>query len=832
MELGPGLRSVADRMLRDSARVPLVLLFAPVASGKTWVLDDIAARAATVRQVRMVRGGAARAAEIEALVADDTWGGALGGAEGEPALIVVHDADLLPLPVLERMLLRAEHDVLARSPRLILSCSRMLDSPLSGLRMRGRMAEYGMADLNLTHVEAAAMLRLDMAEMMSPAFRMLMRRSEGWIGAWQLIRNVLRDGHGLEAAARWMHGDAREFVSYFGEQVMAPLRPELQRFITLTAPIWPLDDALVGAIHGDAGPATLQEAIRACPFLGTQKPGGPPPRPNPLFVEYLIARGRRDCPADQRAAFSRAGDVFRDRTDWPRAAQSYILAGAPDQAADLLDAKSDEIFARFGDVLLVQDDGDSLYNGLANVPQSGPAHDLIRGTFLREQSGAKGIRADHVKFEDFLADFGRDDLRAVRTGADYWLEGDHGSALQRATIANALAASHLADLRLADMQQALERATSASVAARSPFLGAWSAMYWVFLHLERGNLDAAKRTLLSTLQEPAVRGLVRHTVSIMLAACERLLGHTAAATELVSGSIDLSSRHATSDTMVLGWSTAGRCVLGMDGLDGALGLLDRAARIAGRRSGDRSRYMLRVAAIQLTLQAGDRSRLPMLRDELEQIRTVSGKVQFGRRFDEDLRFTSARLLLALGNTREALAIAQPIVQRTQIAGRARRWTEAMLIRVGAAIADGNRDAACRLFWQCEAGIGGVQLHQLIRDERAMLLPIAEMLHEQVTRPGFTAAQAGLVTALISGAAGPLPVARGRMPGSPAAIPPIAGLTRKERDIMALVAGGLSNHEIGGRMGVSEVTVKWHLRNVFQKLDVKSRTAAIARMAGA
>ncbi|WP_139319992.1 hypothetical protein, partial [Serratia marcescens] len=104
----------------------------------------------------------------------------------------------------------------------------------------------------------------------------------------------------------------------------------------------------------------------------------------------------------------------------------------------------------------------------------------------------------------------------------------------------------------------------------------------------------------------------------------------------------------------------------MDGLDVALGLLDRAARIAGRRSGDRSRYMLRVAAIQLTLQAGDRRRLPMLRDELEQIRTVSGKVQFGRRFDEDLRFTSARLLLALGNPREALAIAQPIVQRTQI----------------------------------------------------------------------------------------------------------------------------------------------------------------------
>lgn len=52
------------------------------------------------------------------------------------------------------------------------------------------------------------------------------------------------------------------------------------------------------------------------------------------------------------------------------------------------------------------------------------------------------------------------------------------------------------------------------------------------------------------------------------------------------------------------------------------------------------------------------------------------------------------------------------------------------------------------------------------------------------------------------------------------------LTEREMDVLRLVVGGASNREIAQRAGVSENTVKFHLKNVYSKLDVCSRTAAV------
>jgi len=55
----------------------------------------------------------------------------------------------------------------------------------------------------------------------------------------------------------------------------------------------------------------------------------------------------------------------------------------------------------------------------------------------------------------------------------------------------------------------------------------------------------------------------------------------------------------------------------------------------------------------------------------------------------------------------------------------------------------------------------------------------------------------------------------------------AGLTGRELEVLILVAGGLSNPQVAERLVISEHTVHRHLANVFAKLGVSSRTAAVA-----
>lgn len=53
-----------------------------------------------------------------------------------------------------------------------------------------------------------------------------------------------------------------------------------------------------------------------------------------------------------------------------------------------------------------------------------------------------------------------------------------------------------------------------------------------------------------------------------------------------------------------------------------------------------------------------------------------------------------------------------------------------------------------------------------------------------------------------------------------------GITRRELEILELIAGGLSNREIAEKLFVSENTVKTHSSRLFDKLSAKRRTQAV------
>ena len=78
----------------------------------------------------------------------------------------------------------------------------------------------------------------------------------------------------------------------------------------------------------------------------------------------------------------------------------------------------------------------------------------------------------------------------------------------------------------------------------------------------------------------------------------------------------------------------------------------------------------------------------------------------------------------------------------------------------------------------------------------------------------------------TGAAGPLQVLREPAPAAGPDLCKTSLLTDRENQVLRLLAVGLSNREIGTRLRISEATVKFHVRNLRDKLEVRRRTEIV------
>jgi LuxR family maltose regulon positive regulatory protein len=200
----------------------------------------------------------------------------------------------------------------------------------------------------------------------------------------------------------------------------------------------------------------------------------------------------------------------------------------------------------------------------------------------------------------------------------------------------------------------------------------------------------------------------------------------------------------------------------------------------------------------------------------------------------ELPISQVRVLLAQGDTSAALAVLEPLRQQMEAKGWADERLKVMVLQAVAHHAHGEKDKAVQLLGEALAlaELGG--FIRLFVDEG---LPMTRLLSEaadQGMMPDYVSKLLAAFEAEEQPVLAGLAASPGKsedksyLPSVSPTQPLIERLSQRELKILQLIAQGLSNREINERLFLALSTVKGHNRNIFDKLQVQSRTEAVAR----
>jgi LuxR family maltose regulon positive regulatory protein len=191
-------------------------------------------------------------------------------------------------------------------------------------------------------------------------------------------------------------------------------------------------------------------------------------------------------------------------------------------------------------------------------------------------------------------------------------------------------------------------------------------------------------------------------------------------------------------------------------------------------------------------------------------------------YSELEQIARARVRMAQGRVDEALELLQRQAGAAEAGGRSGRLIEMLVLQALSLAGLGRHDQALAALDQALTLGRPEGYARVFLDEGA---PIGNLLRQSMAR-GIAATQ-GVVGDYVRGLLEaqepeslPLP--------SPGAGPAADLLTERELEVLRLLAAGLSNREIAQTLIIALSTVKQHLKNLYGKLDVHSRTQAVAR----
>src|ERR1700723_1409838 len=718
---------------------------------------------------------------------------------------------------------------------------------LSGLRVRSQLLELGAEQLQFDAKEAALFYKSRLGrDLPAQDLQTLLTKTEGWPAALELAALVLAGSSEPKEFIRHFAGTDTSVVDYLCDMVLSQM-DERTRDIVFRISMFdricaPLARAVSDA--NDAAEVLLGLRTRNL-FLIPLDRSWEWVRFHHLVGEFFRETYRRTAPAQARECLVRGAQWLHANGHFEEAVNYMIRAQEWEQATHWVADSVEELIFRRGYHWMILRWMNALPEAYVDrypviriqyafALSFYPQYQEYEAQIYRLQLLLKNLEAQAhhdtreieelrcaVEMQVAMSVALRDDGMRGGDLAAAWLARWPEAPLRRkGVMGNVLSFGHKTRGHIDRGLETVAQTRRWLEQSEGYYALSWTAYLEAVLHLKRGSYFDAKLACTRGLElvERKLHGhpgqaSMLHT--LLAGICyefdeiEQALAHL----DLTSSSI---SEYAHADAVIVAYLTQARIQHLRHDESGALAMLREGQEFGEQRGWRRLTLSLAAEECRSLARAGhdEEARLVATRFDFHELPVRSGAPPLNS--DKALRATSRYLLKQ--SPRLVIEALNAAIDVNQERGLAHRTVELLILRALAEKEDGNWASALADLRRALTIAAPRSYVRVFLDEGRELAALIDRLDMEQLR-GTEAAplarrlQRAMCTPDDQGSA---PIGMGKE------------LTKRELSILKRLETGLSNKEIAESIFVSEGTLKWHLHNVYGKLNVKNRTRAMAR----
>ena len=709
---------------------------------------------------------------------------------------------------------------------------------LSRLHMEDRLVEIDDHALRFNAAEA----RIYFSTAISPAperqdIPQLIARTEGWVAGMKMAALANGSAHSSLSGGK-LNTASRALSRYLEEVIFAPLPAEVLAFLLRTSMLNRLHPSLCDAVTGQRnGEAMLAWIAQHNLFLSALDADGFWFRYHPLMREALLYRLRHSAEVDIRELHEHASNWFASQQLWAEAIRHALAAGkagaghAEVGAQSLAEEGDIETMVRWIRYLPANLDPSrielqtNLAWALAHRFRFHDARQLLdtieplaaaNRSEIAHSSWIKirVVRAICEAFADNIAQsiaIVEPLLHEVPCG-DIWVDG---------LVCNILSYCHLANARPQQALDVQQRVSGVRVTNRNLFVEVYRAFVMAQGYLRQGNLAEAQRQAARALQyaeqQTGAHSSSGATLAPILAEIAWEQGEVQSIATLLMFRLEMIDDFCPPDGFSRCYIVLARLARFNGQTDEMTSLLLHAEGLAVQRGWLRAQAPLLAERICNALHAGDRAAANGLLLRLQQLALG---VETGNNdiVTACLTLSHCRILISCGKPLVAAHQLETLADEQERDGEWLFAVRLRLIQAAALWRAGEQERAIAVGIPALRRAFQQKLWRSLLDGGEEMAALLMAIQQRGGQGEAFSGELALRLAAFNEAGILTPAAR--------QAPANLRLTERELQTLGLIAEGYSNKEIARALGITAETVKWHLKQLYEKLQVNGRIQAV------